>query len=440
MRICVTGEPKPGNHYLVRFQDRLIWLMILERGSGFCTVNVKGLELQETSCHTAEAARVDDIFEAAFENEGGFSVCSFNKYPMHTLTPVDSTSVDTYSDARNVLTGVIDLPHSFGITMDYFVKSLVWLILQHINKMKKKEEKAKKPSLTLVVSKNETKRAEAMQEINHNHHTSDLNNKRNNDRVVPVKNTSIKNNLAPLENPSRPSSGQGSKTSRKSSVSSSIHSFTDSIWSDDFDTKITDNRKRVNVVRASYRNMPSPVPDKTSSKSFLEKTGKITFDDDIEELFDEIDFGFPAQDLSKPKPKVHTAFSKPVTKKSSGNHIYKPVTNLAGSPDFKCQFSSHMSLPLKWRQLPIEYSQLSRHIDQFPVDWYRHVLGMLDWSATGLPGEKVAIDVGADDALTNCYSQLIMACFSAFDVQGLSLLVKSYNFNENISEVLYVMF
>ncbi|XP_041352688.1 pecanex-like protein 4 [Gigantopelta aegis] len=413
------GEPKPGNHYLVRFQDRLVWLMILERGAGFCTVNVKGLELQETSCHTAEAARLDDIFEMAFEKEGGFSPCSFNKYPMHTLTPVDSASVDTYSDARNVLTGVIDIPHSFAITMGYFVKSLVWLILQHVNKMKKREEKMKKPSLTLVTTKNENKRAEAMQEINHNHHTSDLNNKRNNDRVVPVKSTSIKNNLGPFENPSRPSSGQGPKTSRKSSVSSSIHSFTDSIWSDDFDAKISDNRKRVNVVRTSYRNMASSVPDKTGPKTFLEKTGQKTFDDDIEELFDELDFGFPAQDLNKPKPKVHTAaFSKPVTKKSSGNHIYKPVTNLAGSPDFKCQYSSHMSLPLKWRQLPIEYSQLSRHIDQFPVDWYRHVLSVLDWSVTGLPGEKVAIDVGADDALTNCYSQLIMACFSAFDVQG----------------------
>ncbi|PNI83662.1 PCNX4 isoform 11, partial [Pan troglodytes] len=49
----------PGSHYLGRFQDRLIWIMILECGYTYCSINIKGLELQETSCHTAEARRVD---------------------------------------------------------------------------------------------------------------------------------------------------------------------------------------------------------------------------------------------------------------------------------------------------------------------------------------------------------------------------------------------
>ncbi|KYO18467.1 pecanex-like protein 4 isoform C [Alligator mississippiensis] len=58
----------PGSHYLCRFQDRLIWILVIERGFTYCCVNIKGLELQETSCHTAEAHRVDDIFAMAFEH------------------------------------------------------------------------------------------------------------------------------------------------------------------------------------------------------------------------------------------------------------------------------------------------------------------------------------------------------------------------------------
>ncbi|XP_046577291.1 pecanex-like protein 4 [Haliotis rubra] len=420
------GEPKPGNHYLVRFQDRLLWLMILERGAGFCTVSVKGLELQETSCHTAEAARLDDIFEVAFEKEGGFSPCTFNKYPLHSLTPMDSAKVKTYSDARNVLTGVIDTRDSVNATMAFFVKSLVWVILHHVNKTKRKEESIKKAQPVIESKTNE--------EINHNHHTSDLNNKRNNTvtNVQSVNNSLIKNNLAAIDNGARPPSAQSvGKKQRKASWSSSIHSFTDSIWSDDFDAD-SDNRKKMNL-RTSKNTMSQPKAPSPAPYSQAAKPTKKMFDNEIDDLLDDFEFGFPAQDMSRPKKPVAAAvFSKPVTnsKMNPVNHIYKPVTNLAGSPDFKCQHSSHISLPVKWRELPIEYSQLSRHIGQFPVTWYRSVLSLLDWSATGLPGEKVAIDVGADDALTNCYSQLIMACFSAFDSQnkpnGPNYLYKCY--------------
>jgi hypothetical protein len=151
---------------------------------------------------------------------------------------------------------------------------------------------------------------------------------------------------------------------------------------------------------------------------------------DIDDVLEDLDFGLPAGDVTRPKVPPANRFGAgggglgggfPSSQRKhqlGGNHIYKPVTNLAGSPDFKCQYSSHMSLPGKWRELPIEHSQLASVMGLFPTDWYRHVLGRLDWSATGLPSEKVAIDVGADDALTNCYSQLIMACYSAFDTPG----------------------
>uniref|UniRef100_A0A3P8U5P9 Pecanex-like protein n=1 Tax=Amphiprion percula TaxID=161767 RepID=A0A3P8U5P9_AMPPE len=82
------GSLAPGSHFLGRFQDRMVWIMILERGYGYCTVNIKGLELQETSCHTVEARRVDEVFEAAFERPErlGFTQ-GFNLHWGNALTP-----------------------------------------------------------------------------------------------------------------------------------------------------------------------------------------------------------------------------------------------------------------------------------------------------------------------------------------------------------------
>lgn len=38
-----SGSLAPGSHFLGRFQDRMVWIMILERGYGYCTVNIKVL-------------------------------------------------------------------------------------------------------------------------------------------------------------------------------------------------------------------------------------------------------------------------------------------------------------------------------------------------------------------------------------------------------------
>lgn len=36
-----VGSLAPGSHFLGRFQDRMVWITILERGYGYCTVNLK---------------------------------------------------------------------------------------------------------------------------------------------------------------------------------------------------------------------------------------------------------------------------------------------------------------------------------------------------------------------------------------------------------------
>ncbi|NXK61302.1 PCX4 protein, partial [Sylvietta virens] len=131
------GLSLPGSHYLCRFQDRLMWILVLEKGFTYCGVNIKGLELQETSCHAAEAHRVDEIFERAFEHQEHTRILSPNPHFGHILTPCTVVPVRLYSDARNVLSGIIDSHENLKHLKDDFVKVLVWMLVQYCYKKSK---------------------------------------------------------------------------------------------------------------------------------------------------------------------------------------------------------------------------------------------------------------------------------------------------------------
>ncbi|OXB70929.1 UNVERIFIED_CONTAM: hypothetical protein H355_013779 [Colinus virginianus] len=131
------GLSLPGSHYLCRFQDRLMWILVLEKGFTYCGVNIKGLELQETSCHAAEAHRVDEIFEMAFEHQEHAKVLSLNHHFGHILTPCTVLPVRLYSDARNVLSGIIDSHENLKHLKDDFIKVLLWMLVRYCYKKSK---------------------------------------------------------------------------------------------------------------------------------------------------------------------------------------------------------------------------------------------------------------------------------------------------------------
>ncbi|XP_054256490.1 pecanex-like protein 4 [Indicator indicator] len=131
------GLSLPGSHYLCRFQDRLVWILVLEKGFTYCGVNIKGLELQETSCHAAEAHRVDEIFGMAFEHQEHTKILSPNHHFGHILTPCTVLPVRLYSDARSVLSGIIDSHENLKHLKDDFIKVLVWMLVQYCYKKSK---------------------------------------------------------------------------------------------------------------------------------------------------------------------------------------------------------------------------------------------------------------------------------------------------------------
>ncbi|CAJ0952890.1 unnamed protein product [Ranitomeya imitator] len=124
------------------FRTDLIWLLILERGYSYCCVNIKGLELQETSCHTAEARRVDEVFEMAFEQAENSGRLALNNHFGNVLTPCTVVPVRVYSDARNVLSGIIDSHENLKQFKEDFIKVLLWVLLHTCYKKSRAQENA----------------------------------------------------------------------------------------------------------------------------------------------------------------------------------------------------------------------------------------------------------------------------------------------------------
>ena len=173
----------------------------------------------------------------------------------------------------------------------------------------------------------------------------------------------------------RPTS-RDSNRSRKSSLTSSLHSFTDSIWSDEYDT---DRTKKVSLRRqhkvatvvsiANTGGSPTLQHTLTSLPSLNPPNKKLasTFNDsgngDLDDFLTDLDFGLPTVDVNTAHTVPDFDDEQPSNKKlpnsrkpqgfprknpgrfpavTNGNHIYRPVMNLAGSPDFKCQSSCHI--------------------------------------------------------------------------------------------------
>lgn len=122
---------RPGTQLLLRFDNRLALVSVLEAGRGFRSVNIRGLELQETSCHSEEATRIDAVVECV-HRPASRPQRLLNTHLLDTLTPADSVVVRTYSDARNVLTGIIDQPANLQQFSANLMRTLVWVFFGYI--------------------------------------------------------------------------------------------------------------------------------------------------------------------------------------------------------------------------------------------------------------------------------------------------------------------
>lgn len=120
-----------GEVWLIRFQDRTVLAQLLERGYGYQTLSLLGLELQETSCHAVEVARLDEAIDLAYTPNRSSLPYYCSPHLFNVFAPVDGYVAEVYSDARNSLSGIIDQPTYLTKFYDNFFKTLIYVSFKY---------------------------------------------------------------------------------------------------------------------------------------------------------------------------------------------------------------------------------------------------------------------------------------------------------------------
>jgi len=110
-RLTYSSALQAGEFFLLRLEPYLLWVSVLERGLGYVVLQIKGLELATTSCHTVEALRIDEVMEVIDPSTfASTSLCApVPQGHLYSYAPLLSLpSIRSFSITRNVLTGIID--------------------------------------------------------------------------------------------------------------------------------------------------------------------------------------------------------------------------------------------------------------------------------------------------------------------------------------------
>ncbi|XP_059908395.1 pecanex-like protein 4 [Gadus macrocephalus] len=356
------GSLSPGSHFLGRFQDRMVWIMILERGYGYCTVNIKGLELQETSCHTVEARRVDEVFEGAFEKTErlGFTQ-SLNQHWGNALIPCAALPVRVYSDARNVLSGIIDSHDNLRKLQDDFLKALVFLLLRHC--VEKRRGFAWSTEEGPGVGGRKSQSSQPAQSTG-------------NQRVETV---IVESNVSSL---------------KLRQDSSSLTSFGD--WSDEDDLFGPQQpRRTVALVSTEAQPGQAPLPTGPSLPGSVE----------MDSLFENM-----ALSALQPLQPLGLGLGLPAVDKGPGAKVFAESSGALPPLHFSCPGSEAFNLPSGWRTAPLLPSRLQQLRHLFPEEWFRFSLGRFAEAAQGVAGDAPTKALQEDRVLRELHALAALSC------------------------------
>ncbi|XP_022606166.1 pecanex-like protein 4 [Seriola dumerili] len=364
------GSLAPGSHFLGRFQDRMVWIMILERGYGYCTVNIKGLELQETSCHTVEARRVDEVFEAAFERPErlGFTQ-GFNLHWGNALTPCAALAVRVYSDARNVLSGIIDSHDNLRKLQDDFLKALVWLLLRYCVQKHKGFLWSSEEGPGVGGRKSQSSQL-AQTACNQ-----------------PPEAVMVESNVSSL---------------RFRQDSSSLTSFGD--WSDEDDLfGPQPARRTVALVTAEVQ------PGHTALQTGASLPGSVEMDSLFENM---------ALSALQPLQPLGLGIGMPAVDKSRTPEVFRESPGSVPHLSFSCPQSEVFNLPTGWRTAPLLPSRLLQLRPLFPEDWFRFTLGRFGPAVQSETSEDMTKALKEDEALKELHAQVALSCLISLGAES----------------------
>ncbi|XP_068195253.1 pecanex-like protein 4 isoform X2 [Antennarius striatus] len=364
------GSLAPGSHFLGRFQDRMVWIMILERGYGYCTVNIKGLELQETSCHTVEARRVDEVFEAAFERPErlGFTQ-GFNLHWGNALTPCATLAVRVYSDARNVLSGIIDSHDNLRKLQDDFLKSLVWLLLRYCVQNHKRVLWGSEEGPGVGARKSQSSQL-AQTTCNQ-----------------PPEAVIVESNVSSL---------------RFRQDSSSLTSFGD--WSDEDDLfGPQPTRRTVALVTAEAQ------PGHMTLQTGASLPGSVEMDSLFENM---------ALSALQPLQPLGLGITVPAADKCHNPEVFRESPSSLPQLNFSCPQSEVFNLPTGWRTAPLLPSRLLQLRPLFPEDWFRFTLGQFGPAVQGETTEDMTKALKEDEVLKELHTRVALSCLISLGAES----------------------
>ncbi|XP_061824841.2 pecanex-like protein 4 isoform X1 [Nerophis lumbriciformis] len=364
------GSLAPGSHFLGRFQDRMVWIMILEKGYGYCTVNIKGLELQETSCHTVEARRVDEVFEAAFERPErlGFTQ-GLNLHWANALTPCAALAVRVYSDARNVLSGIIDSHDNLRKLQDDFLKALVWLLLRYCVRKHKGSLWSCDEGTGIGGRKSQSsQRAQT------------TGNQLPDAIVVESKVSSL----------------------RFRQDSSSLTSLGD--WSDEDDLfGPQPARRTVALVTAEAQ----------SGHTVLQTGASLPGSVEMDSIFENM-----AISALQPLQPLGVGIGMPAVDKGHNPEVFKESPGSLRQLNFSCPQSEVFNLPTGWRTAPLLPSRLLQLRPLFPEDWFRFALSQLGPVVQSETSEDMTKALKEDETLRDLHTQVALSCLVSLGAES----------------------
>jgi len=393
------GIPTPGNHFLVRFQDRLIWVHVLECGYKFVTLVLKGLELQETSCHSVEATRVDDVFQEVFVHEGKWPLVSLNEHAVSVLRPCDSLVLNTYSDAKNVLTGIIDQPENLTRNSQNFLKTLVWLLVHYCKNHKFHNEENITENGS--INGNHTK-----QETVISAEDSKVSKPKMGDKEAVCEDQFAQGSFEPNPSSKYPHDDQQQITrvlSAKRQRSGSLPSLSDSVWSQE---SLKLNESLTTTGKPKQSNSFSGLP---------------IHDEDLDDLDDSFNLGgFPVIDVNQSKSslgtthlQLHNKVSPTVSQETNNS---KENGRMLRPAAFTSEHAYKLDLPSHWKSsIPVDRNLLDSLLSKFPDQWFAHVVR---WLHFGTDSKGIAESILADTALVSIHKDFICACYALVEVLG----------------------
>ena len=418
------GEVSPGDHFLARFQDRLIWLVIAEKGFMHTNVIIKGLELAETSCHTVEAGRIDDIFEVIL---GDKPRPVMNPYPGHVLTPKELIELDTYSDAKNVLTGVIDSPENLRNLSKHFHKALVWVLIR-FSKLRRENGLGNGPTIEEVRKLYESNQNDKSLRKKFPNETRETNVGERSASIEQIlhlrksssrsqsKSTISENSMTALWSSKVPVSNEPFKMRPLKSGSTdprSVRTDTTGLPTNDFAPESRIGNRDTTVNQTNYRG-PNLVMDDD-----FDDFGFDDFDEVLPPTMSRQSLADPAANNIDNKSTIDSILDSETSSVFNGVGPGKAVPKRSTLPSLIADVSSpHSTIlepPLRWKEsIPVDASDISSLHDQFPEDWFKFVITQMGLETKG---ERVVESVSADRGLLFIFRKLTLSCFYVMNEQ-----------------------